>query len=202
MRKLLALLLMCVPILHISAWKEPGTTTVYPRVGINFSKFNSDKIYTSPSSPGNTDNYLPSRFKTGFVVGAEVQHQFSNVIAGSAGLLYSQQGTAFKKERDLDVDFKMNHNNLIVPVMLVATTKYNVDVKIGLQPEIRVSKGFNKVFNRVNLSVPVGISYEFEHVTVDLRYHLGLTHLYKDQSLYDSSYNKTIMLTLGYGFDL
>ena len=68
--------------------------------------------------------------------------------------------------------------------------------------EIRVSKGFNQVFNRINLSLPVGISYEFKHVAVDLRYHLGLTHVYKDQSLYDSSYNKTIMLTLGYGFDL
>ena len=52
------------------------------------------------------------------------------------------------------------------------------------------------------LTLPVGISYEFKHVAVDLRYHLGLTHVYKDQSLYDLSYNKTIMLTLGYGFDL
>ena len=202
MKKTIALFLMCMFALHILAWKEPGTTTLYPRLGINFSKFSGDKIYTAGQNIGGSDTYIPSQFKTGFSLGAEVQHQFTNVIAGSIGLLYSKQGTAFKKTSGTDFDFKMKHNDLIVPVMLVATTKYNVDVKIGLQPEIRVSKGFNNVFNRVNLSLPVGISYEFKHVAVDLRYHLGLTHVYKDQSLYDLSYNKTIMLTLGYGFDL
>ena len=87
-------------------------------------------------------------------------------------------------------------------VMVVATTKYNVDVKIGLQPEIRVSGAFNKVLNRVNLSLPVGISYEYRHVAIDFRYHIGLTHVYKDQDQYDLSHGKTVMLTLGYGFDL
>ena len=117
-------------------------------------------------------------------------------------MLYSQQGTAFKKIPDIDFDMKIKENNLIVPVMVVATTKYNVDVKIGLQPEIRVSGAFNKVLNRVNLSLPVGISYEYRHVAVDFRYHIGLTRVYKDQDQYDLSHGKTVMLTLGYGFDL
>lgn len=202
MRKRFALLLICLPVLHASAWKEPGTTTVYPRVGVNFSKFSGDKIYTSASSSGGTPDHIPAQFKTGFTVGAEVQHQFTNAIAGSVGLLYSQQGTAFKKIPDIDFDMKIKENNLIVPVMVVATTKYNVDVKIGLQPEIRVSGAFNKVLNRVNLSLPVGISYEYKHVAIDFRYHIGLTHVYKDQDQYDLSHGKTVMLTLGYGFDL
>ena len=44
MKKTIALFLMCMFTLHILAWKEPGTTTVYPRLGINFSKFSGDKI--------------------------------------------------------------------------------------------------------------------------------------------------------------
>lgn len=202
MRKLFALLLLWLPVLQLSAWKEPGTTTIYPRVGFNLSKFSGDKIYTGINSFDGVAGTIPARFKVGFTVGAEAQHQFSNALAGSIGLLYSQQGTAFKKTSDIELDFKIKENNLIVPVMLVATTKYNIDLKLGLQPEFRVSKAFDKVLNKVSLSIPVGISYEYRNVALDLRYNIGVSHVYKEQSSYDVSRGQTVMLTLGYGFDL
>lgn len=202
MRKLFALLLLWLPVLQLSAWKEPGTTTIYPRVGFNLSKFSGDKIYTGINSFDGVAGTIPARFKVGFTVGAEAQHQFSNALAGSIGLLYSQQGTAFKKTSDIELDFKIKENNLIVPVMLVATTKYNIDLKLGLQPEFRVSKAFDKVLNKVSLSIPVGISYEYRNVALDLRYNIGVSHVYKEQSSYDASRGQTVMLTLGYGIDL
>ena len=202
MRKLFALLLLWLPVLQLSAWKEPGTTTLYPRVGFNLSKFSGDKIYTGINTFDGVAGTIPARFKVGFTVGAEAQHQFSNALAGSIGLLYSQQGTAFKKTSDIEFDFKMKENNLIVPVMLVATTKYNIDLKLGLQPEFRVSKAFDKVLNKVSLSIPVGISYEYRNVVLDLRYNIGVSHVYKEQSSYDASRGQTVMLTLGYGIDL
>lgn len=202
MRKLFALLLLWLPVLQLSAWKEPGTTTIYPRVGFNLSKFSGDKIYTGINTFDGVAGTIPARFKVGFTVGAEAQHQFSNALAGSIGLLYSQQGTAFKKTSDIELDFKIKENNLIVPVMLVATTKYNIDFKLGLQPEFRVSKAFDKVLNKVSLSIPVGISYEYRNVALDLRYNIGVSHVYKEQSSYDVSRGQTVMLTLGYGIDL
>ena len=202
MRKLFALLLLWLPVLQLSAWKEPGTTTIYPRVGFNLSKFSGDKIYTGINTFDGVAGTIPACFKVGFTVGAEAQHQFSNALAGSIGLLYSQQGTAFKKTSDTELDFKIKENNLIVPVMLVATTKYNIDLKLGLQPEFRVSKAFDKVLNKVSLSIPVGISYEYRNVAIDLRYNIGVSHVYKEQSSYDTSRGQTVMLTLGYGFDL
>ena len=202
MRKLFALLLLWLPVLQLSAWKEPGTTTIYPRVGFNLSKFSGDKIYTGINTFDGVAGTIPARFKVGFTVGAEAQHQFSNALAGSIGLLYSQQGTAFKKTSDTEFDFKIKGNNLIVPVMLVATTKYNIDLKLGLQPEFRVSKAFDKVLNKVSLSIPVGISYEYRNVVLDLRYNIGVSHVYKEQSSYDASRGQTVMLTLGYGIDL
>lgn len=202
MRKLFALLLLWLPVLQLSAWKEPGTTTIYPRVGFNLSKFSDDKIYTGINTFDGVAGTIPARFKVGFTVGAEAQHQFSNALAGSIGLLYSQQGTAFKKTSDTELDFKIKENNLIVPVMLVATTKYNIDLKLGLQPEFRVSKAFDKVLNKVSLSIPVGISYEYRNVALDLRYNIGVSHVYKEQSSYDTSRGQTVMLTLGYGIDL
>jgi hypothetical protein len=202
MRKLFALLLLWLPVLQLSAWKEPGTTTIYPRVGFNLSKFSGDKIYTGINTFDGVAGTIPARFKVGFTMGAEAQHQFSNALAGSIGLLYSQQGTAFKKTSDTELDFKIKENNLIVPVMLVATTKYNIDLKLGLQPEFRVSKAFDKVLNKVSLSIPVGISYEYRNVVLDLRYNIGVSHVYKEQSSYDASRGQTVMLTLGYGIDL
>jgi hypothetical protein len=202
MRKLFALLLLWLPVLQLSAWREPGTTTIYPRVGFNLSKFSGDKIYTGINTFDGVAGTIPARFKVGFTVGAEAQYQFSNALAGSIGLLYSQQGTAFKKTSDIEFDFKMKENNLIVPVMLVATTKYNIDLKLGLQPEFRVSKAFDKVLNKVSLSIPVGISYEYRNVVLDLRYNIGVSHVYKEQSSYDASRGQTVMLTLGYGIDL
>ena len=202
MRKLFALLLLWLPVLQLSAWKEPGTTTIYPRVGFNLSKFSGDKIYTGINTFDGVAGTIPARFKVGFNVGAEAQHQFSNALAGSIGLLYSQQGTAVKKTSDTELDFKIKENNLIVPVMLVATTKYNIDLKLGLQPEFRVSKAFDKVLNKVSLSIPVGISYEYRNVVLDLRYNIGVSHVYKEQSSYDASRGQTVMLTLGYGIDL
>ena len=202
MRKLFALLLLWLPVLQLSAWKEPGTPTIYPRVGFNLSKFSGDKIYTGINTFDGVAGTIPARFKVGFTVGAEAQHQFSNALAGSIGLLYSQQGTAFKKTSDIELDFKIKENNLIVPVMLVATTKYNIDFKLGLQPEFRVSKAFDKVLNKVSLSIPVGISYEYRNVALDLRYNIGVSHVYKEQSSYDVSRGQTVMLTLGYGIDL
>lgn len=202
MRKLFALLLLWLPVLQLSAWKEPGTTTIYPRVGFNLSKFSGDKIYTGINTFDGVAGTIPARFKVGFTMGVEAQHQFSNALAGSIGLLYSQQGTAFKKTSDIEFDFKMKENNLIVPVVLVATTKYNIDLKLGLQPEFRVSKAFDKVLNKVSLSIPVGISYEYRNVVLDLRYNIGVSHVYKEQSSYDASRGHTVMLTLGYGIDL
>ena len=202
MRKLFALLLLWLPVLQLSAWREPGTTTIYPRVGFNLSKFGGDKIYTGINTFDGVAGTIPARFKVGFTMGVEAQHQFSNALAGSIGLLYSQQGTAFKKTSDIEFDFKMKENNLIVPVMLVATTKYNIDLKLGLQPEFRVSKAFDKVLNKVSLSIPVGISYEYRNVVLDLRYNIGVSHVYKEQSSYDASRGQTVMLTLGYGIDL
>lgn len=202
MRKLFALLLLWLPVLQLSAWKEPGTTTIYPRVGFNLSKFSGDKIYTGINTFDGVAGTIPARYKVGFTMGVEAQHQFSNALAGSIGLLYSQQGTAFKKTSDIELDFKIKENNLIVPVMLVATTKYNIDLKLGLQPEFRVSKAFDKVLNKVSLSIPVGISYEYRNVVLDLRYNIGVSHVYKEQSSYDVSRGQTVMLTLGYGIDL
>ena len=50
--------------------------------------------------------------------------------------------------------------------------------------------------NKFDLSIPVGLSYEYNRVTLDARYNIGLTKLYS--GIDDSSRNSVITVTLGY----
>lgn len=51
-----------------------------------------------------------------------------------------------------------------------------------------------------DLSIPVGISYEYEHVVIDARYNIGVSKVFKDDSFL--SRNSVIDLSVGYKFDL
>ena len=52
--------------------------------------------------------------------------------------------------------------------------------------------------NTFDLSVPVGMSYEWKNVELDVRYHFGLTNVVKDAD----AKRGYLMVTLGYRFQL
>ena len=133
------------------------------------------------------------------VIGAEMQYQMSFPLAISGGVMFSQQGTSFGEIDGFD-DLEISANNINVPLMLVATTKYGISAKIGVQPEFRVSNKHDAILNKVNCSIPIGLSYEYHNIAFDIRYNLGLTHVYKNMT--DNARNSTLMFTLGYGIDL
>ncbi len=195
MKKFLVIIILILICTTIHAQKPAGTTTIYPRIGISLSKYSSDKIYTDIQPA----DYVNAKFKTGFTVGAELQHQISNVIALSGGLLYSRMGTKFEPIDDLGV-FNINTDNINIPVMLIATSNIGLNFKLGLQPAIRISKSFDKILNRFILSIPAGISYNFRNFELDLRYNYGLTPVYKDNA--PAANQHSIMFTIGYGIDL
>jgi hypothetical protein len=53
--------------------------------------------------------------------------------------------------------------------------------------------------NKFDLSIPVGISYEYKNVVLDARYNWGLL---KVMNVGDAFYNRVFMLSLGYKFVL
>ena len=52
--------------------------------------------------------------------------------------------------------------------------------------------------NKVDLTIPVGLSYEFCNVVVDARYNWGLTKVIKEQKVR----NSVFQFTVGYKFEL
>ena len=136
----------------------------------------------------------------GFVAGVEVQHQFDDFLAGSVGVLYSRQGTDFEKMKDAELSFKTD--NILVPVLLVATTRIGLDIKLGVQPEFLINSNADKILNKVNFSIPVGLAYEWNRIAFDFRYNIGLTKVYKASDIYNTSKGSTFQLTIGYAFDI
>ena len=57
------------------------------------------------------------------------------------------------------------------------------------------------IFNRFDLSIPIGISYEYKRVVLDLRYNIGLSKVFKNLPS-NSGHHQVLMFTMGYQIEL
>ena len=85
--------------------------------------------------------------------------------------------------------------------MLSEETKLEKDNKTGstLYKESREVESIYAA-KKVNVSIPVGLSYEYMNVILDARYHIGLTKVNKEDA--GDSKNKVFTFTIGYRFAL
>ena len=193
MKKTIITIMLAIMSMATFAQKEPGTLTIYPRVGINLSKFADSKIYYLD------DGYVESKFKVGLAIGAECEYQLSNQFALSGGVLYSQQGEQYDLPSESKEFEKTRYDNINIPLLAVFNTRIGLSVKCGLQPEFVIGNPDFKA-RKTNLSLPLGLSYEYKNLCFDLRYNLGLTNVMDLDGI--TTKNRTIMLTLGYGIEL
>jgi hypothetical protein len=70
-------------------------------------------------------------------------------------------------------------------------------VKLGVQPGFCVDKDGTDA-KGVDLSIPVGLSYEYKNVVLDGRYNFGVTKAFDT----GDAKNSVFQITLGYKFDL
>ena len=209
MKRTIVLAVISMMMMAVQAQKEVGTFTVYPRFGVNISKFSGQKIYYDAS-----DNYVKEKYKFGLSAGAELWYQFHYSLALSAGLIESNQGT---KTEDITLEstnnaketysYSVNTQVLNIPLLLHVFVAPGLSFEAGVQPGFLLSakskendekndvKSLMKTFD---LSIPIGISYEYANIQLDLRYNHGLTSL---GDFFDKGHNRSIVLTLGYGID-
>lgn len=209
MKRTIVLAVISMMMMAVQAQKEVGTFTVYPRFGVNISKFSGQKIYYDAS-----DNYVKEKYKFGLSAGAELWYQFHYSLALSAGLIESNQGT---KTEDINLEstnnaketysYSVNTQVLNIPLLLHVFVAPGLSFEAGVQPGFLLSakskendekndvKSLMKTFD---LSIPIGISYEYANIQLDLRYNHGLTSL---GDFFDKGHNRSIVLTLGYGID-
>ena len=188
MKKLFIMAAMVLSSVGAFAQQAAGTTTIQPKVGLNVSTI------------GDND------WKAVFAAGAELQYQASSNFGVAVGALYSVQGY---KAKDVEIDTpigdvtvkndsKWNPGYINVPITLNYYPVAGLALKAGLQPGFLVNKDDAEHVKTVDLSIPVGLSYEYQGIVFDARYNIGVTKVFENWD----HYNNVIQITVGYKFSL
>ena len=173
MKKLFVMAAMVLSSVGAFAQQAAGTTTIQPKVGLNVSTI------------------ADGDWKAGFAAGAELQYQATDKVGIAVGALYSAQGT-----KSDHVTWTPGYIN--VPVTLNYYVAQGLALKAGLQPGFMVNKDDAEGIKTFDLSVPVGLSYEYSNLVFDARYNIGVTKIADNVD----HYNNVIQITVGYKFAL
>lgn len=196
MKKLIAIAALLISSVATFAQQPVGSFSIQPKVGLNIA---------SLTKADDTD----PRF--GLVAGAEFMYQASDMLGVSFGALYSMQGctgTTDELGKDVDVTLKLDYIN--IPILANVYVAPGFAVKLGLQPafcinnKAKAKSGDNSVQtdgideNTFELSMPIGLSYEFSNFVIEGRYNFGLTKAFKDED----NKNSVFQFTVGYKLPL
>lgn len=189
---------------YTNAQNDVGGWSLQPKAGINLATMTNDD---------------EAKTRIAFVAGAELEYQATPMLSVSAGALYSQQGSDADGQ-GMNGTVKMDYVN--IPILANYYVTKGLAVKVGIQPgflvndKVKVSAngvsaevglkdaykaaGIDADISSFDLAIPLGISYEFNHVVLDARYNLSLT---KAISAYgESTKHSVFQITLGYKFGL
>ena len=183
MKKIVLAAVMLLSSVSMFAQHEVGSLTIQPKVGFNISNVTKTN--------GDT--------RIGVAAGAEAEYQLGDIYSIAVGLLYSSQGN--KQTVDLPVLGKASvtwaPSYLNIPVVANVYVVKNLAVKLGVQPGFCVAKDKLKA-NTFDLSIPVGLSYEYNNFVLDGRYNFGVTNVAKGED----PKNSVFQFTVGYKFEL
>lgn len=211
MKKIMMIAAMMIAAISANAQNEVGQITLQPKVGINLSTIT-----------GKTVAGTESKAKVGLVAGVEGEYGVAENFSVTAAVLYSMEGAKVKSTQNSDVAVKANLDYINIPILAQYYVIPGLAVKAGIQPAFNVRKNVkvdlpsgipaayvdevNDMADDVkgkiksfNLSIPVGLSYEYQSFVLDARYNIGVTKLAKDS---DEGRNSTFAITLGYKFAL
>ena len=195
MKKLFLMAVMAVACMTANAQNSrhsEGSFTIQPMIGIaagTLSGTYSD-FEISSKDP-----------RAGLTIGAEAEYYTKTPwLSVSAALMYTQQGWETKVNGKTYTQ-KLDYIN--IPVLANFYVAKGFALKIGLQPGFLVSADDKSSFESFNLSMPIGLSYEFKNgITLDLRGTPGLTAVNKNSSSDWKLRSDCSTLTIGYKFSL
>ena len=192
MKKLILTAVVMLASVASYAQHAVGSFTLQPKIGMNIADLTK------------ADD---SDVRIGLAAGAEFEYQATDIVSVSFGALYSMQGCKGDMY-DADGTIKLDYIN--VPILANVYVAKGFAVKLGLQPGFKVnsevilkksgvsgSADLDGV-KSVDLSIPVGVSYEYNNFVLDGRYNFGVTKWMDDSD----SKHSVFQITLGYKFDL
>lgn len=192
MKKLILTAVVMLASVASYAQHAVGSFTLQPKIGMNIADLTK------------ADD---SEVRIGLAAGAEFEYQATDIVSVSFGALYSMQGC----KGDMygaDGTIKLDYIN--VPILANVYVAKGFAVKLGLQPGFKVNSEVTLKesgtsgpadldgVKSVDLSIPVGVSYEYNNFVLDGRYNFGVTK-WSDNAV---SKHSVFQITLGYKFDL
>ena len=204
---LVAMLMMTV---IASAQHEEGDLMVQPKVGLNIATLSdADKAITDLHFGIEAEYMVAENFSLG--LGAILSNQ------GAKYDYYELNANGEDSRNKYTVDLDYVH----VPILASYYVLPGLAVKAGVQPGFKM-RAKAKIDDRTvdldelykvssyvldedikvskfDLSIPVGISYEYKNIVVDARYNWGLI---KVMNVGDAFYNRCFMVSLGYKLEL
>ena len=206
MKKLLAMVALMAVTLSAQAQHEEGDVTIQPKIGMTISNI--------------TDG---DKSKVNLAYGVEFERFFTDQFSASLGVVFTDQGCKYEiysadGAGNVSDDMKLDIYYGTLPIMANYYVLPGLALKAGIQPAFRVKakikykgekvdfdnyidtmfKGEGNKLNTFDLSIPVGLSYEFKGITLDARYNFGVTKLISNTD--KGIYNKVFIMTLGYKF--
>lgn len=213
MKKLFAIVALMAMSFTALAQHEEGEITIQPRIGITISNItDGDKSKVNLAYGVEFERFFTDQFSAS--LGVIFTNQGCKWEIERAEVYRPADGTGKKDSDDMKLDIYYG----TLPIMANYYVLPGLALKAGIQPAFRVKARmeyngekvdfdnyidimFNGEGNKLktfDLSIPVGLSYEFKGITFDARYNIGVTKLISNAD--EGIYNKVFIMTLGYKF--
>ena len=208
-----------------------GTFSLIPKIGVSLSNLSGEEIYYNDSEipakgkynarfAGGVEAVYQMLPKTSVSIGVGYVQQgcrFSDLEIGDPKTIsegwddvrsrldyiqcpltinqYIADGLAVKAGIQLGFLVNSDFSFSVTPI------KHFTDgsIEFGKTEDMKIDQ--KEVMRSVDVSIPVGLSYEYLNVVLDARYHFSLIDIYKDKS-WPSEKNKVFTITVGYKFNL
>lgn len=227
MKRIITLAFLSAISLASFAQSKVGTWSVIPHVGVSIASLTHQSGGIEVGD--NQSQEVKPQGRPGFTGGVDVMCQASDNIGLSIGLSYVQAGCKYKDVDDNGVIWHDHYDRMdyiSVPLLAHSYIAPGLSINVGVAPsfliygkyhagmqsydldadghrtnvqEAEIDQDIKKGLRKFTLSIPVGISYEYENVVLDARYNVGMLNVYKHGL---SARNKVFEVSVGYKFDL
>ena len=227
-RTILMLLLLTISA-TVTAQSKPGTFSVTPKIGVSIAKL-TKWDWVKGITLDHADSRHKAGFTGGAelqyqatdIIALSVGAMYSMQGVGFDDYAVENGDGTFTGVNNLHLDLQY----ITMPILFNCYVAKGLALKAGVQPAFlldarmkseaaiyTVAEDGMKTYQPVeeidskwttvksfDVTIPVGISYEYENVVLDARYHFGLTTVFKS-GLWSST-NSVFSVTIGYKFDL
>ena len=227
MKRIITLAFLSAISLASFAQSKAGTWSVIPHVGVSIASLTHQSGGIEVGD--NQSQEVKPQARPGFTGGVDVMYQASDNVGLSLGLSYVQAGCKYKDVDDNGVTWHDHYDRMdyiSVPLVGHSYIAPGLSINVGVAPsfliygkyhagmqtydldtdghrtnvkEAEIDQDIKKGLRNFTLSIPVGISYEYENVVLDARYNVGVLNAYKYGL---TARNKVFEVSVGYKFDL